>query len=431
VPGGGGVPRTGAAVGESSYSPGGLTGEQFLEDDKSIVLWAPDNQQQILQTHFGFVFSERTPSTLEVLYAQEDMWVLQNLMEIIKAANGNAAARHEAAIKQIDFVRIGRSAMGMAGVVSSASAMSGAYGESGMDMPGGGMGGRMSRSAMMSGMGAPGAMPGEGAGVPTPGAAVGSPDSAAGMQVGEAMGGMTVSTDPAAMRYVDGQYQPLDPAKLRGALTSKSKEDALLAVAKRMPVRMRFRVDQRKMNKVLAECGNSKLPVEVRQVRINRAADSGGMGGYGGFESMGGEYGGGGVGRAMPGMPGGMRGSEVAGPTGEYGGRGMAMPGGFGAGSVMPGAALPGGAGAGGAARAVGGENFTATIDPHLIEVELYGIVYIYNPVNRDQLGLAPATTAAAPPATPPTTPASSPPPATGAAPAGGPAAILPGAGGN
>ena len=38
-----------------------------------------------------------------------------------------------------------------------------------------------------------------------------------------------------------------------------------------------------------------------------------------------------------------------------------------------------------------------ASVDPNLVDVELYGIVYIYNPVNKAQLGLdAPAV---APPA--------------------------------
>ena len=90
-------------------------------------------------------------------------------------------------------------------------------------------------------------------------------------------------------------------ARLRGALTSTTPEDALLAVAKRMPVRIRVAIDQRKLNVLLAQCGNSKLPVEVRQVRINRppaAVGASGMGGggYGGGMPGGGEGGGGGGG---------------------------------------------------------------------------------------------------------------------------------------
>jgi hypothetical protein len=52
-----------------------------------------------------------------------------------------------------------------------------------------------------------------------------------------------------------------------------------------------------------------------------------------------------------------------------------------------------------------------ASLDPNEISVELYGIVYIYNPVNRTVLGLPPVETPAALPP-PVTTPASTTPPA-------------------
>src|SRR5687768_18366745 len=48
---------------------------------------SPSNQQEILGTHFGFTMRSTLPSTLEVLYAQEDYWVLDNIMQIIRAAN--------------------------------------------------------------------------------------------------------------------------------------------------------------------------------------------------------------------------------------------------------------------------------------------------------------------------------------------------------
>jgi hypothetical protein len=88
--------------------------------------------------------------------------------------------------------------------------------------------------------------------------------------------------------------------------------------------------------------------------------------------------------------------------------------------------------------RRVGGADSTAAIDLNLIVVELYGIVYVYNPVNTSQLGLEETiSTVSAPPAavptTPPATPVSAPAPAgetptaTGSVP---PAAIVPAVGG-
>ena len=200
-------------------------------------------------------------------------------------------------------------------------------------------------------------------------------------------------TDLADGRYVDEQYQPLRAARLRSSLTSRDPNDALLAVAKRMPVRMRFKLDQRRLHRVLAECGNSRLPIEIRQVRINRPAAAGGSEGFSGM-------GGGGM-PAGDGMPAGGGG----GPPGVFGAGGEGMGGG-----------MFGGAGRQGSAIA------DASIDPNLIDVEVYGVVYIYNPVNKSQLGLPePPVTAMTPPApavptTPTTTPATATPPATSGA---------------
>ena len=195
-------------------------------------------------------------------------------------------------------------------------------------------------------------------------------------------------TDLADGRYVDEQYQPLKAVRLRGSLTSRDPQDALLAVAKRMPVRVRFKLNQQRLHRVLAEFGNSRLPVEIRQVRINRPAASGSSEG---FNDMGGMPAGGG---APPGGGGG--------PPGVFGGGSEGMGGMF-----------------GGGARA-GSSVADASIDPNLIDVEIYGVVYIYNPVNKSQLGLPePPVTAMTPPlapavpTTPTTTPATATPPAT------------------
>ncbi len=225
--------------------------------------------------------------------------------------------------------------------------------------------------------------------MPTQGGASGSPPGATGAMPG--MGGGESSTalaDPADGRYVDEQYQPLKATRLRGSLTSRDPNDALLAVAKRMPVRIRFKIDQRRLNRALAECGNSRLPIEVRQVRINRpAAASSGGGGGGGAAGAGGGFDA--PAADMPGMA-----------MGGGGGTGFGAPPGLGGGEGMGGMFGGGRPGAG----SVG----DASVDPNLIDVELYGIVYIYNPVNKSQLGLPDAPVTAMAPAVPvaPTTPA-------------------------
>lgn len=377
------ISSEGGSYGASSSAVAGvgsLGGGQAVTEDKSIVAWSPSNQQELLQTHFGFTASAELPSTLEVLYAQEDLWVLQNIMDIIAKANTKATARHEAAIKEIHFIRLGRSALGLAGTITPLGAGGSQDGSStnpmgGMATPGGATG------MPMPGAGGAGGAGGATAAMPMPGAG--------GAGAGAAGGGASY-TDPADGRYVDEKYMPLPATRLRNALKSATKEDALLAVAKRVPVRLRFKVDQRRMNRVLAECGNSRLPVEIRQVRINRqpASSSGEGGSYGGsdFASTDSSSLGGDSSSSLPSFTGGAE---------SYGG-----------GSMF------GGSGGSGARGMVKGSAVSdATVDPHLIDVELYGIVYIYNPVNRSQLGLDDATTIATQPptATPPaTTPVSS-----------------------
>ena len=119
-------------------------------------------------------------------------------------------------------------------------------------------------------------------------------------------GGEGNFNDPAEGRYVDKAFNPLPAEILRSAAESENPDEAYLAVAKRMPVRMRVRIDQRALNRFLIECGNSDLMLEVKQVRINppdgsRPSARGGRGGprggmfrggegVGGSESGAGEY---------------------------------------------------------------------------------------------------------------------------------------------
>ena len=58
-------------------------------------------------------------------------------------------------------------------------------------------------------------------------------------------------------RYVDPDGKPLPSGS------------AALLQFKRMPIFMSLTMDQREINKLLVECANAPLPVEVRQLRIN------------------------------------------------------------------------------------------------------------------------------------------------------------------
>ena len=350
-----GGPGPGMAPGRN-----GPDGRPIEEVDRSMVLWNPANQSELLMGHFGFTARAGDPSTLDVLYAQEDLWVLQNLMDIIKRTNEGYEGRHDAAVKQIEFVRIGQSALGLPGKVM---AVGGADPNASLN-PGGGPGGPGSPVGMPSpnGPGAPTT-----AGPPVAGAPPQNP----------AVDPSFKANDPCNWRYVDKNNYPLAGFQLRQAIeiapsvpgaapvAAANPESALLAVAKRMPVRLRLEIDQRRLNKLLTEFGNAALPVEVRQLRFNRDpaaigtpaqfyAATGGAGGEGGYSGNG---------------PGAGAFSQIRNEGGPGGGPGM----------------IPGG----------GSLTRDATVDTTLIKLEVYGIVYIYNPVNRAKLGL-PAAPAAA-----------------------------------
>ncbi|WP_425614993.1 hypothetical protein NA78x_004879 [Anatilimnocola sp. NA78] len=322
--------------------PDGTPGTAVV--DKSLVLWDPANQQEILTTHFALAAKADEPSTLDVLYAQEDLWVLQNLMEIIKRANDKATARYDAAVKQIEFVRIGKSALGNAGQVMIVGAGA---------MPGAGAPGAGGFSEGMGNM--PGAMP-AGEGMP------GGEATAATGPVSPTTNPLFNQLDPANWRYVDSNNVPLAGFQLREALKATAASDqanSLLAVAKRMPVRIRLEIDQRRMNSILTEFGNAQLPVEIRQVRINRD----------------------------PAAPGSVETFFAAGTGGPGGGGGM-MPGGNFGGGMSSGMGGFRGEGGYGGPGGLSGLTRDATLDNNLIKIELYGIVYLYNPVNRAILGL-------------------------------------------
>jgi hypothetical protein len=239
---------------ESSTSRGAAVVPDGFRLDETIVAWNGENQKELQDAHFNWDVSggggsrfgggrttnagtDNPPTLLEILYAQEDLWVLRAVMQVIQRANANASARFNATVKEIEWLRIGSQAVRSEG--------------------------RVTRIADTS-------VPETGAGTY---ADVRTGDGGE-MYVDESgMGGtQAVGPDPGEGRYVDKDYKKLEENKLRTvmqATESVAPEDAYLVVAKRIPVRMRLKVDQRKFHRLLVECANSELTIEVREVRVN------------------------------------------------------------------------------------------------------------------------------------------------------------------
>ena len=347
-----------------------------------LVKWEQSSQSSLLKDLFPW--RGDLPSTLDVYYSQENLWILRQLLAIVAEINGEARQPYQAKIHEISKIGIGSSVKTDAGYISKP-------GQGSMGGMMGGMGGEM--DDMMGGMD--------------------GMDMMGGMMGDMGGGGMTVeAVDPADNRYLNGALEPIDGATLRAALKSNSPTDASVAVAKRVPVMMRLNMDQRSVHQLVAVCGSADLMVEVTQVRVLPKNESNSMGGMG----MEGEMGGG---------MGGMGGMDL-GMGGGMGDMDMGMGGGM------------GGMGGGGISGEVEDEF------PLDMSVEIYGIINIYNPPDAEKLGLEkvtedtvidgsdttmggeavtqpttpPATTPATPPATTPTTPPATTDPGTATPPA-------------
>ena len=225
----------------------------------NVVTWNTASQQSILSDLFPW--NGRRPSTLEVYYSQENLWILKQLLEIVKTVNGDAQQPFEAKIREIKRLSIGKSAKFGAGNIDSPGVEGRSMGGMGMDY---------------------------------------DMDMESGMDMGMdtmGMGGMSATLDPGDNRYLDVLNQPITGQALRSALTSKTPADAPLAVAKRVPVVMAVQIDQRYVHELLAACGSAPLMVEVKQCRIlpksaqTQATGGSGGGGGGGMGGMMEDYG--------------------------------------------------------------------------------------------------------------------------------------------
>jgi hypothetical protein len=346
-----GAAGTGLSLGTGGSNPPGYPGfgaTAVTRESRDLVRWSEDSQKTLTAAVLPW-FARPTPPTIhEVYYAQEDIWILRGLMDIIAQTNAGAQENFQAIVKEIEWIRTGAKASRDAGSLWDSGAQMGAGGApyAGGGPPAGYGGG--AGSSMPAGYGAAGGMGGKG---------------------GEAMAASraAVRVDPADGRYVDTNFKPLTGAQLRSAMNLVSATDAVNAVAKRVPVRMRLKVDDR-FGRLITECGNGKMMLEVLQVRYNTdpAPDVGGAGG--------------GSGSGM-------------GPPG--GGAGLS----FGASATGAGASMQTEGDSGPSTASV----LAAEVAGDEISIEVFGLIYLFNPpanlsgTNAAVTPAAPATSVAAP----------------------------------
>ena len=248
------------------------TGLESLEEDdpedvrqeEPVVAWSTSSQDDLKREIFEWLGG--TPTTLQIYYSQESQWILKQLMMIIKEVNGDATQPYQAKIREINEIHFGKH------VDFSAGEYTGIQGSAG------GSGGMSSMATSSFNSGASG-----GGGLSA---------------IGSSSGGSSGPTvDPAEGRYVDKDMKHISASALRAALKSNKPSDASLAIAKRIPIMMNLKMDQRAIHELLAACGSADLMVEVTQVRILGSSRSSGatmtstsstVGGGGGLGALGG-----------------------------------------------------------------------------------------------------------------------------------------------
>jgi hypothetical protein len=361
-----------ATSGREGYGGAAVATELLPGQKPRKVIWS--GQVELQQPYVW----EEPPTTLGVLYAQEEIWVIKAICNAIAQANKDSIGAHDAAVREIIAMSVGFEAAeeypgganepGRVTRVTPPVVATGGYGSS---APEGGSSGFA------------GATPE--AGAAAPGGALSRPQRPDRKSTGarSGYGGVGESAAPSAVdltdpnsylnawRYVQADGKPLDTADFGSEY-------------RLMPWRVTMTVDQAKWDELLVMFRNTELPLEIRQVRVNPIADASGAGGYGGGAGYGGASdggsrgGGGGYGASRGGGHGGGGGAGYgASGRGGYGGAGR---GGY------------GGASDGGAMFGFGEQPVAETVT-----LELRGYAYLLNPPDLEKIGKAGATTSADP----------------------------------
>jgi hypothetical protein len=205
-------------------APAAVPAEQAEVEMVGKVDWNSGDYDALVHR---FDWPSETPSTLAILMAQEDLWVYEALARVVRRTNEGATSYANVPIKRINALEIGQNAnkawkAAQNAIVTLSSG------------PGGG---------------SPGGNEGRAAG-----------------GGGEERNRQQLMAD----RYVDDKGKPLP--YMPDYPYAKHPCDEF----KRMPIHLNLVMDQRRLPKLLVECANSTMPIEVQQIRISNVGGEGG-----------------------------------------------------------------------------------------------------------------------------------------------------------
>lgn len=266
----------------SRYSPepaGGANGAP--EDNDYICEWL---DQSVIRDELNF---PNRPSSLRIWVTQEDLWVMHTLLDVIAKTNdaAHATRKSNAAVKIVYSLDIGSRAAQYSRKPGRLMVPPAAPSAGGPEGPPVGGGPPVGRPGMGPESGPPGGMPGGGPGMDMRGGP-------------GANGQMTAAQEQTFLlsgRYLDDKGQPIAMGGAGGgdvAAPAPATPDAGGGSSvdmnqfgtgfKRLPIRMALEMDARWLPQLITICANEPLRIEVQEVRINPpdiTSDSAGRGG--------------------------------------------------------------------------------------------------------------------------------------------------------
>ncbi|HMP79365.1 MAG TPA: hypothetical protein PKD54_07930, partial [Pirellulaceae bacterium] len=250
----GSTPQSGQASQGAARDGMQITGSSEVDTRTYTVQWNKDNQALWHEklTRFKDIDGNKKeyPSPYQVLALQQDLWLLEAMFKIIKEINGDETASDFATIKSIYYVVFGREARMDAKreLITPDPRLASRQEETSRptfnpdDDPRGGM----------------------------PGAPTRESDEPVGTPFDPKLTEM-VELGPFHGRYVDRFFQPIPIKTIHDVLNSNTLPDQYLEliVAKRVPVRIAIRMDERRIADFIAACRNSPFAFEIELVRVN------------------------------------------------------------------------------------------------------------------------------------------------------------------
>ncbi len=249
------------------------------DDGPPVVFWNADNQELWNQKLTNFagrddnqMGADNLPSPLQVFMLQQDLWLLEAMFNTIanvntfevKDADGNvekkmADATDLAVIKRIDHIAFGREALGQLGEIADPDTRLGR--------------GQTATTTNVT----PSSPQGQGQQNAPPGRTRRRPANTA----NQATDGKLLTLEdlgedefnsPFHGRYVDTNLQPIKAEVVRQIFAADKlpNQDLELLIARRIPVRIAFRMDERYVGKFIDECNKSPFTFEINQIRYNK-----------------------------------------------------------------------------------------------------------------------------------------------------------------